>query len=133
MHALWRSLNASCKQYVMMNEALHLVMLIHVCGQIALLKGKWCCVQEALCPLLAAADASQMTAMMEQMLRDPNMQKMLYPYLPEAMRNPDSIEWMLNNPEVRKQMEGVFASSVRDGRAFEACDSGLWPAESTLR
>jgi len=58
-----------------------------------------------------AADASQMTAMMEQMLRDPNMQKMLYPYLPEAMRNPDSIEWMLNNPEVRKQMEGVFASS----------------------
>jgi hypothetical protein len=53
-----------------------------------------------------------MTAMMEQMLRDPNMQKMLYPYLPEAMRNPESIEWMLNNPEVRKQMESVFANSV---------------------
>jgi hypothetical protein len=53
-----------------------------------------------------------MTAMMEKMLRDPNMQKMLYPYLPEPMRNPDSIEWMLNNPEVRKQMEQVFAQSV---------------------
>lgn len=53
-----------------------------------------------------------MTAMMEKMLRDPNMQKMLYPYLPEPMRNPQSIEWMLNNPEVRKQMEGVFAQSV---------------------
>ncbi len=53
-----------------------------------------------------------MTAMMEKMLRDPNMQKMLYPYLPEPMRNPESIEWMLNNPEVRKQMEGVFAQSV---------------------
>lgn len=38
---------------------------------------------------------------MERMLRDPSMQKMLYPYLPEPMRNPDSIEWMLNNPEVR--------------------------------
>lgn len=50
--------------------------------------------------------------MMEKMLRDPNMQKMLYPYLPEPMRNPESIEWMLNNPEVRKQMEGVFAQSV---------------------
>jgi hypothetical protein len=37
---------------------------------------------------------------------------MLYPYLPEPMRNPSSIEWMLNNPEVRKQMEGVFAQSV---------------------
>jgi hypothetical protein len=53
-----------------------------------------------------------MTAMMEKMLRDPNMQKMLYPYLPEPMRNPESIEWMLNNPEVRKQMEQVFAQSV---------------------
>ena len=28
-----------------------------------------------------------MTGMMEKMLRDPNMQKMLYPYLPEPMRN----------------------------------------------
>lgn len=50
--------------------------------------------------------------MMEKMLRDANMQKMLYPYLPEPMRNPESIEWMLNNPEVRKQMEQVFAQSV---------------------
>lgn len=55
-----------------------------------------------------------MTAMMEKMLRDPNMQKMLYPYLPEPMRNPESIEWMLNNPEVRKQMEQVFAQSVSE-------------------
>lgn len=54
----------------------------------------------------------QMTAMMEQMLRDPNMQKMLYPYLPEPMRNPQSIEWMLNTPEVRKQLEQTLASSV---------------------
>jgi hypothetical protein len=53
-----------------------------------------------------------MTAMMEQMLRDPNMQKMLYPYLPEPMRNPQSIEWMLNTPEVRKQLEQTLASSV---------------------
>ena len=57
------------------------------------------------------ADVGQMTAMMEQMLRDPNMQKMLYPYLPEPMRNPDSIEWMLNTPEVRKQLENTLAQS----------------------
>lgn len=43
-----------------------------------------------------------MSDMMENMLRNPEMQKMLYPYLPEAMRNPSSIEWMLNNPEVRQ-------------------------------
>lgn len=29
-----------------------------------------------------------MSDMMEQMLRNPEMQKMLYPYLPEPMRNP---------------------------------------------
>jgi len=63
-------------------------------------------------PPLLPPDPAQMTAMMEKMLRDANMQKMLYPYLPEPMRNPESIEWMLNNPEVRKQMEQVFAQSV---------------------
>lgn len=68
--------------------------------------------------------------MMEKMLRDPNMQKMLYPYLPEPMRNPDSIEWMLNNPEVRKQMEQVFAQSVSSspswGQRGPRVPVGLW-------
>jgi hypothetical protein len=46
------------------------------------------------------------------MLRNPEMQKMLYPYLPEPMRNPQSIEWMLNNPEVKKQMTQMFEQQV---------------------
>lgn len=54
-----------------------------------------------------------MSEMMESMLRNPEMQKMLYPYLPEPMRNPSSIEWMLSNPEVKKQMEQMFAQQVR--------------------
>jgi len=66
-----------------------------------------------------------MTAMMEKMLKDPNMQKMLYPYLPEPMRNPESIEWMLNNPEVRKQMEGVFAQSVSTPGMIQSCRLAL--------
>jgi hypothetical protein len=52
-----------------------------------------------------------MTSMLENMLRNPQMQTMLYPYLPEPMRNPQSIEWMLGNPEVKKQMEQMFAQS----------------------
>jgi len=56
-----------------------------------------------------AGSAGMMSQMMEQMLRNPDMQKMLYPYLPEPMRNPQSIEWMLSNPEVKKQMEQMFA------------------------
>ncbi|GLI59053.1 hypothetical protein VaNZ11_000883 [Volvox africanus] len=60
----------------------------------------------------AASDGGSpgiMSEMMESMLRNPEMQKMLYPYLPEPMRNPQSIEWMLSNPEVKKQMEQMFA------------------------
>jgi hypothetical protein len=53
-----------------------------------------------------------MSEMMESMLRNPEMQKMLYPYLPEPMRNPQSIEWMLNNPEVKKQMTQMFEQQV---------------------
>ncbi|KAL6762327.1 hypothetical protein V8C86DRAFT_2520233 [Haematococcus lacustris] len=56
----------------------------------------------------STASGGVMTEMMEQMLRNPEMQKMLYPYLPEPMRNPASIEWMLNNPEVKKQMATLF-------------------------
>mmetsp|Transcript_80570 Transcript_80570/g.163905 ORF Transcript_80570/g.163905 Transcript_80570/m.163905 type:complete len:163 (+) Transcript_80570:3-491(+) len=41
-------------------------------------------------------------------MMSPQMQKMLYPYLPEPMRNPSSIEWMLSNPEVKQQMAQMF-------------------------
>ena len=53
-------------------------------------------------------------------MRDPEMQKMLYPYLPEPMRNPTSIEWMLSNPEVKKQMSDMFESQVHclSGRVY---------------
>ncbi len=57
------------------------------------------------------AGDGMMTSMLENMLRNPQMQTMLYPYLPEPMRNPQSIEWMLSNPEVKKQMEQMFAQS----------------------
>lgn len=58
----------------------------------------------------ADGEGGMMSQLMEQMLRNKEMQKMLYPYLPENLRNPESIEWMLNNPQVRKQMEEMFAS-----------------------
>ncbi|GAX74063.1 hypothetical protein CEUSTIGMA_g1513.t1 [Chlamydomonas eustigma] len=57
-----------------------------------------------------SAATDNMMNMMETMLRNPEMQKMLYPYLPEPMRNPSSIEWMLSNPEVKKQMAQMFES-----------------------
>ena len=49
---------------------------------------------------------------LEQMMKDPNMQKMIYPYLPEGMRNPQTFEWMLQNPATRAQLESMLASGA---------------------
>ncbi|KAG8064585.1 hypothetical protein GUJ93_ZPchr0004g40144 [Zizania palustris] len=44
----------------------------------------------------------------EKMMEDPAVQKMVYPYLPEEMRNPDSFKWMLQNPMYRQQLEDML-------------------------
>jgi hypothetical protein len=43
---------------------------------------------------------------------DENLQKMLYPYLPEPMRNPETFKWMLSNPEYRQQLETMMEQQV---------------------
>eukprot|EP00884_Botryococcus_braunii_P019871 jgi/Botrbrau1/6568/Bobra.40_2s0032.1 len=56
----------------------------------------------------AGGDASNFTTeMLETIMRDPAMQEMLYKYLPESMRNPETFEYMLNTPEYRQQLENL--------------------------
>ncbi len=43
---------------------------------------------------------------------DENLQKMLYPYLPEPMRNPETFKWMLSDPHYRQQLETMMAQQV---------------------
>ncbi|KAE9454907.1 hypothetical protein C3L33_13195, partial [Rhododendron williamsianum] len=45
---------------------------------------------------------------LEKMMEDPTVQKMVYPYLPEEMRNPTTFKWMLQNPQYRQQLEGML-------------------------
>jgi hypothetical protein len=61
------------------------------------------------------ADASSSAGSMLDMLKNPEMQKMLYPYLPEPMRNPETFEWMLNSPEYRAQLEGMLSQQMGAG------------------
>ncbi len=49
---------------------------------------------------------------LENMMRDPNMQKLIYPYLPEGMRNPQTFEWMLSNPATRAQLETMLKNGA---------------------
>lgn len=46
--------------------------------------------------------------MLERMMKDPNMQKMIYPYLPEGMRSPETFDWMMKNPAYRQQLEQML-------------------------
>lgn len=60
------------------------------------------------------------------MQTDENLQKMLYPYLPEPMRNPETFKWMLSNPEYRQQLETMMEQQVQL-TASSAQHSHSWP------
>ncbi|XP_022771913.1 protein TIC 40, chloroplastic-like [Durio zibethinus] len=45
---------------------------------------------------------------LEKMMEDPTVQKMVYPYLPEEMRNPETFKWMLQNPQYRQQLQDML-------------------------
>uniref|UniRef100_A0A7N0U740 Protein TIC 40, chloroplastic n=1 Tax=Kalanchoe fedtschenkoi TaxID=63787 RepID=A0A7N0U740_KALFE len=80
-----------------------------------------------------ASDNSQFTAgkpfagmsveALEKMMEDPTVQKMVYPYLPEEMRNPTTFKWMLQNPQYRQQLEEMLnnmsGSSEWDSRMMD--------------
>ncbi|KAL2925605.1 Protein TIC 40 chloroplastic [Bienertia sinuspersici] len=45
---------------------------------------------------------------LEKMMEDPTVQKMVFPHLPEEMRNPDTFKWMLQNPVYRQQLQEML-------------------------
>ena len=53
-----------------------------------------------------------MLVMMEDMMKDTAMQKLLYPHLPEGLRNPKTFELMLSNPAYRSQLESMLEQQV---------------------
>ena len=52
---------------------------------------------------------------------DVHVVQLLYKYLPEPMRNPQTFEWMLSNPEYRKQLEGMMEQQVSLLGKLTAC------------
>ncbi|KAL4341888.1 hypothetical protein GQ457_08G015000 [Hibiscus cannabinus] len=61
---------------------------------------------------------------LEKMMEDPTVQKMVYPYLPEEMRNPETFKWMLQNPQYRQQLQDMLnnmgGSSEWDSRTMDS-------------
>ena len=59
-----------------------------------------------------ASNAAEDDEALDKLFRDPAVQEMLYQHLPESMRNKETFEWMLNNPEYRKQLQDVLKKQV---------------------
>ncbi|XVE78643.1 hypothetical protein DITRI_Ditri13aG0163100 [Diplodiscus trichospermus] len=61
---------------------------------------------------------------LEKMMEDPTVQKMVYPHLPEEMRNPETFKWMLQNPQYRQQLQDMLnnmgGSAEWDNRMTES-------------
>lgn len=51
---------------------------------------------------------------MESLLRDPKMQEAMYQYLPENMRNKETFEWMMSNPQYREQLKEMMSKQGAD-------------------
>lgn len=68
----------------------------------------------------AGADVSQDDDALDKLFRDPAVQEMLYQHLPETMRNKETFEWMLNNPEYRKQLQDVLKKQVWTSKMIPA-------------
>lgn len=45
---------------------------------------------------------------LEKMMEDPTVQKMVFPHLPEEMRDPTTFKWMLQNPVYRQQLQDML-------------------------
>jgi len=61
----------------------------------------------------SSTDTRAMVAeMMDRVLTDPEAQKMLYPHLPEHMRSPETFKWMLENPEMKAQIQQMLEQQM---------------------
>uniref|UniRef100_A0A6U0EAA9 Protein TIC 40, chloroplastic n=1 Tax=Ostreococcus mediterraneus TaxID=1486918 RepID=A0A6U0EAA9_9CHLO len=52
---------------------------------------------------------------MQNMIRNPEMQKLMYPYLPEFMRNPETFEMLLSNPQYKDQLKDIMKQMKGSG------------------
>ena len=62
--------------------------------------------------LVEAKHRDSLSQTVPSCLQDPNMQKLLYPYLPPGMQNPETFEFMLKSPDSRKHLSSMLAQQV---------------------
>lgn len=48
------------------------------------------------------------------LLQDPEVCKLMYPYVPENMRSPDGVQLMMSDPEIRDKLESALQQAFKD-------------------
>ena len=69
--------------------------------------------------------SEQDMAYMQDMLRNPEMQKLMYPYLPEFMRNEQTFEMLLSNPQYKDQLKGIMKQMKAGGMGSPGGGMGM--------
>jgi len=64
-------------------------------------------------PVMSAEEEAYIRGLMQEMLRKPQMQEMLYPYFPETMRNPESFEMLLTDPTYKPVWKEIGVPTLK--------------------
>ena len=64
-------------------------------------------------PVMSAEEEAYMRSLTQEMLRNPQMQEMLYPYFPETMRNPESFEMLLTDPTYKPVWKEIGVPTLK--------------------
>ena len=46
-------------------------------------------------------------------MQDPEVCKLMYPYVPENMRSPDGVQLMMSDPEIRDKLESALQQAFK--------------------
>ena len=63
--------------------------------------------------MMSAEEEAYMRSLTQEMLRNPQMQEMLYPYFPETMRNPESFEMLLTDPTYKPVWKEIGVPTLK--------------------
>ena len=64
-------------------------------------------------PVMSAEEEAYMRSLTQEMLHNPQMQEMLYPYFPETMRNPESFEMLLTDPTYKPVWKEIGVPTLK--------------------
>ncbi|KAL3134841.1 hypothetical protein ABBQ32_007809 [Trebouxia sp. C0010 RCD-2024] len=80
--------------------------------------------------LRCVATRAGLPAEVEKLLRDPMLQKAMYPKLPESMRNPEALGQLFDTPEFRAEIEQFIQGQLPETQQTDMKEREIYRRES---